>query len=112
MYAYAGVLSALIERQKTGRGQRIDVSMLESLAEWMGYPLYYAFKGAPSPPRTGAHHATIYPYGPFAAGDGKTLMLGIQNEREWAAFCVKVLARPELAKDARFASRITSYNVC
>jgi len=104
MYAYANVLAALIERQRTGRGRRIDVSMLESLAEWMGYPLYYAFEGAEPPPRTGARHATIYPYGPFTAGDGKTLMLGIQNEREWAAFCDQVLARPELADDARFAS--------
>ena len=68
---------------KTGKGRRIDVSMLESLAEWMGYPLYYAFDGAPPPPRTGAAHATIYPYGPFAAGDGRHVMLGLQNEREW-----------------------------
>jgi itaconate CoA-transferase len=104
MYAYANVLAALIERQKTGRGRRIDVSMLESLAEWMGYPLYYAFDGAAAPERTGARHATIYPYGPFAAGDGKTVMLGIQNEREWAAFCDKVLAQPALAHDARFSS--------
>jgi len=104
MYAYANILAALIERQKTGRGRRIDISMLESLAEWMGYPLYYAFEGAAPPERTGARHATIYPYGPFAAADGKTVMLGIQNEREWAAFCEKVLARPELADDARFSS--------
>jgi len=104
MYAYANILAALIERQRSGRGRRIDVSMLESLAEWMGYPLYYAFEGAAPPERTGARHATIYPYGPFATADGKTVMLGIQNEREWAAFCEKVLARPELANDARFSS--------
>ena len=104
MYAYANILAALIERQRTGRGRRIDVSMLESLTEWMGYPLYYAFEGAAPPQRTGARHATIYPYGPFTAGDGKTVMLGIQNEREWAAFCDKVLARPGLANDARFSS--------
>ncbi|MGB5082030.1 MAG: CaiB/BaiF CoA-transferase family protein [Burkholderiales bacterium] len=104
MYAYANILAALIERQKTGRGRRIDVSMLESLTEWMGYPFYYAFEGAAAPERTGARHATIYPYGPFAAGDGRTVMLGIQNEREWAAFCDKVLARPGLANDARFSS--------
>jgi len=104
MYAYSNILAALLERHKTGRGRHIDVSMLESLLEWMSYPLYYAFDGAEPPQRTGASHATIYPYGPFPAGDGKTVMLGIQNEREWAAFCEKVLARPELAGDPRFAS--------
>ncbi len=104
MYAYSNILAALLDRQKTGRGRHIDVSMLESLLEWMSYPLYYAFDGAEPPARTGASHATIYPYGPFSAGDGKTVMLGIQNEREWAAFCEKVLARPELAGDPRFAS--------
>ena len=104
MYAYTNILAALMHRQQTGEGQRIDVSMLESLTEWMGYPLYYAFDGAPPPPRTGASHATIYPYGPFAAGDGKTVMLGLQNEREWKIFCDKVLLQPELAGDARFAS--------
>ena len=87
MYAYTSILAALLQRQQTGRGQHIDISMLESLAEWTSYPLYYAFDGAPPPPRTGASHATIYPYGPFPAGDGKTVLLGLQNEREWAAFC-------------------------
>ena len=104
MYAYSNILVALLEVQKTGRGRHIEVSMLESLVEWMSYPLYYAFDGAAAPERTGASHAAIYPYGPFAAGDGKTVMLGIQNEREWSAFCEKVLGRPELADDARFAS--------
>jgi len=104
MYAYTNILAALMHRQQTGQGQRIDVSMLESLSEWMSYPLYYAFDGAPPPPRTGASHATIYPYGPFAAGDGKTVMLGLQNEREWKIFCDKVLLQPELAGEARFAS--------
>jgi len=104
MYAYTGILSALLQRGKTGKGSRIDVSMFESMVEWMSYPLYYAFDGAPPPPRAGAAHATIYPYGPFAAGDRKTVMLGLQNEREWAAFCKVVLQRPELAADQRFAS--------
>lgn len=104
MYAYSSILAALIQRGKTGQGSRIDVSMLESMVEWMSYPLYYAFDGATPPPRAGAAHATIYPYGPFAAGDGKTVMLGLQNEREWAAFCKVVLQRPELATDERFAS--------
>jgi itaconate CoA-transferase len=71
--------------------------MLEAMAEWMGYPLYYAFDGAPPPPRAGAAHATIYPYGPFPTGDGKTVMLGLQNEREWQQFCAKVLLQPALA---------------
>jgi crotonobetainyl-CoA:carnitine CoA-transferase CaiB-like acyl-CoA transferase len=81
-----------------------DVSMLESMVEWMSYPLYYAFDGAKPPPRAGAAHATIYPYDPFPAGDGKTVMLGLQNEREWVVFCDKVLQRPALASDERFAS--------
>ena len=104
MYAYSNILAALLERQRTGRGRRIDVSMLESLAEWMGYPLYYAFGGAQPPPRSGASHATIYPYGPFPVGDGGSVMLGVQNEREWAAFCDKVLLQPALATDPRFSS--------
>lgn len=104
MYAYSSILSALLLRSRTGRGSHIDVSMLESLAEWMGYPLYYAFDGAQPPPRMGAAHATIFPYGPFTAGDGRTVMLGLQNEREWLAFCEVVLASPALATDARFAS--------
>ena len=104
MYAYSNILAALIERGQTGRGRHIDVSMLESLVEWMGYPLYYAFDGAPPPPRAGASHSTIFPYGPFPAGDGQTIMLGLQNEREWVLFCQKVLLRAELATDERFSS--------
>ncbi|MDD3935295.1 CaiB/BaiF CoA-transferase family protein [Rhodoferax sp.] len=104
MYAYTGVLSALLLRDKTGVGSHVDVSMLESLAEWMGYPLYYAFDGAPPPPRTGAAHASIYPYGPFQAGDGGTVMLGLQNEREWKLFCELVLQDAALASDPRFDS--------
>lgn len=104
MYAYSNILSALILRGRTGTGSHIDVSMLESMVEWMGYPLYYAMDGASPPQRAGAAHATIYPYGPFPAGDGKTVMLGLQNEREWSVFCVKVLRQPELAADARFNS--------
>ncbi len=102
MYAYSGILSALIERGRTGRGKHLDISMLESMVEWMSFPLYYAFEGAPPPPRAGAAHATIYPYGPFQTGDGKTVMLGLQNEREWQTFCSAVLMQPELATDARF----------
>ena len=104
MYAYSNILAALIERGRTGQGKGIDVSMLESMTEWMGYPLYYAFDGAEPPPRAGAAHATIYPYGPFPTGDGKTVMLGLQNEREWQVFCAKVLEQPGLATDPRFDS--------
>jgi crotonobetainyl-CoA:carnitine CoA-transferase CaiB-like acyl-CoA transferase len=104
MYAYTGILSALLQRGKTGRGSHIDVSMLESLAEWMGYPLYYAFDGAPPPPRTAASHASIFPYGPFEAGDGGTVMLGLQNEREWKVFCDVVLKDGSVATDVRFDS--------
>ena len=102
MYAYTNILSALLLRGRTGQGSHIDVSMLEALGEWMGYPLYYAFEGAPPPPRSAASHASIYPYGPFAAGDGGTVMLGLQNEREWKAFCEGVLGDAALATDARF----------
>ncbi|TDP72636.1 CaiB/BaiF CoA transferase family protein [Roseateles toxinivorans] len=103
MYAYTNILAALLQRSQTGRGQHIDISMLEALTEWTSYPLYYAFDGAPPPPRTGASHATIYPYGPFPTGDGGTVMMGLQNEREWLNFCTTVLQQPELAQDARFA---------
>lgn len=104
MYAYSGILAALLQRGRSGRGCRIEISLLEALTEWMSYPLYYAFEGAAPPPRTGAAHATIYPYGPFPAGDGKLVMLGLQNEREWQVFCAEVLGQPDLAADPRFAS--------
>ena len=104
MYAYSGILSALLLRERTGEGSRVEVSMLESLVEWMGYPLYYAYAGMPPPARAGAAHSTIYPYGPFPAGDGGTVMLGLQNEREWQLFCEQVLLQPELAADSRFSA--------
>ena len=104
MYAFSNILAALIERGRTGQGKRIEISMLEAMVEWMGYPLYYAFDNAPPPPRAGAAHATIYPYGPFPTGDGRTVMLGLQNEREWQAFCDQVLQRPELALEDRFST--------
>lgn len=104
MYAYSNILAALIERGRTGKGRRIDVSLLETMGEWMSYALLYAFEGAPPPPRSGAAHATIAPYGPFRAGDGATVMLGLQNEREWKVFCDRVLERPKLAADLRFSS--------
>ena len=104
MYGFTGILTALYRRERTGEGGAFDVSMFEALGEWMGYPAYFAAYGGKPPPRTGASHATIYPYGPFTAADGKTVFLGIQNEREWASFCAMVLERPELAADPRFNS--------
>ena len=106
MYAYSNILAALLRRGVTGEGAHVEVSMLESLGEWMSFPLYYAFDGAPPPPRAGAAHATIYPYGPFAAGDGKVVMFGLQNEREWAIFCADVLGDAALATDERFSSNV------
>ncbi|HSP23456.1 MAG TPA: CaiB/BaiF CoA-transferase family protein [Planococcus sp. (in: firmicutes)] len=102
MYTYTGVLTAIISRYKTGKGAIIEVSMLEALAEWMGYPLYYSAYGKSEPQRTGASHATIYPYGPFKAGDQKMVFLGIQNEREWVQFCEEVLNNADIAVDERF----------
>lgn len=104
MYAYSAILNALLLRQKTGLGSRLDVSMLESMVEWMGFPMYYAFEGAKPPVRAGAAHASIYPYGPFPVGDGSTIMLGLQNEREWRVFCAQVLRQASLAEDPRFIS--------
>lgn len=104
MYGYSGILSALYQRERTGRGIRIEVSMLEALTEWMATPLLYAHYGGTAPRRTGASHATIYPYGPFRTCDGKTVMLGVQNDREWRAFCESLLGCPELAGDPRFDS--------
>ncbi len=104
MYAYSGILTALLMRHQTGAGVVLEVSMLEAIGEWMGYPVYYGTDGDAALPRTGARHAAIAPYGPFAARDGEVVYLGVQNEREWQAFCAQVLERPELAGDRRFAS--------
>ncbi|KIK53428.1 hypothetical protein GYMLUDRAFT_49324 [Collybiopsis luxurians FD-317 M1] len=104
MYAYSSILAALIKREKTGRGCKIDISMLESMVEWMGFPLYYAFEGADGLKPTGASHASIYPYGPFETGDGRSVMLSVQNEREWARFCIEVLGDASVAVDPRFCN--------
>jgi itaconate CoA-transferase len=104
MYAYSGILIALFQRERTGSGTRVEVSMLEALAEWMGYALYFGGYGGKPPPRNGATHPSIAPYGPHRAGDGRDVIFGIQNEREWAAFCREVILRPELIGDGRFAT--------
>jgi itaconate CoA-transferase len=106
MYAYTGILSALLQRNISGEGSHVEVSMLEALGEWMGFPMYYAYDGQPPPGRNGSAHATIYPYGPFKAGDGRVVMLGLQNEREWKLFCDIVLCRSELAVDPRFDANV------
>ena len=104
MYAFSGILAALLRRERTGEGAVVEVSLFDALAEWMGYPAYYTEYGGAAPERTGARHAAIAPYGPFTCGDGKVVYLGLQNDREWARFCELVLGRPELTHDPRFAS--------
>jgi len=104
MYAFSGILAALLRRARTGTGAALDVSMFDALAEWMGYAAYYTKYGGTPPARTGASHPAIAPYGPYAAGDGGVVYLGLQNEREWARFCADVLGRPEAAADSRFES--------
>jgi itaconate CoA-transferase len=104
MYAYSSILAALFRRERTGEGAAIEVSLFEALAEWMGFPAYFTMYGGKEPPRTGASHAAIAPYGPFECGDGEVIFLGIQNEREWERFCEAVLEQPALANDERFAS--------
>ena len=104
MYAFSSVLAALLRRERSGEGATIEVTMLEALGEWMGFPAYFASYGGTAPPRSGAYHATIVPYGPFRAGDGETVFLSVQNEREFAAFCDRVLGKPALKTDQRFSS--------
>jgi itaconate CoA-transferase len=104
MYAMSSILAALLRREREGVGATLDITMFESLGEWMGFPAYFSAYGGTPPPRSGAYHATIVPYGPFRAGDGKTVFLSIQNEREFARFCDKVLGDAALAKDARFST--------
>ena len=95
------ILAALLHRERTSRGDHIEVSMLEAMAEWMGFPMYFATDGVAPPPRAGAGHATIYPYGPYKTADGE-ILFGLQNDREWAAFANHVLDRADLADDPRF----------
>ena len=102
MYAYSGILAALFRRERTGEGAALEVSLFEALAEWMGFPAYYAMYGGKEPPRSGGRHASIAPYGPFECGDGNQIFFGVQNEREWERFCEVVLGRPEMANDELF----------
>ncbi len=104
MYAYSGILTALLMRKETGQGTAMEVSLLESIGEWMGYAAYYTEYGGAAPARAGAKHVAIAPYGPFISSDGKQVMLAVQSPREWNRFCEKVLRRPELERDPRFAT--------
>jgi len=104
MYAYSGILAALMKRDKTGKGSRVDISMLEAMTEWMSFPMYYAYQGQSAPKPVGASHASVYPYGPFETGGGGSVMLGVQNEREWVRLCTEVLELPDLATEARFVN--------
>jgi crotonobetainyl-CoA:carnitine CoA-transferase CaiB-like acyl-CoA transferase len=103
MYAYSGTLMALLQRERTGQGTRVSVSMLDALGEWMSQPFYFGHYSGAAPARTGASHPTIAPYGPHRTDDGRDVLFGIQNEREWTRFCADVLGAPELARDERFA---------
>jgi crotonobetainyl-CoA:carnitine CoA-transferase CaiB-like acyl-CoA transferase len=102
MYAYSGVLTALLARTASGEGTTIEVSLFDALAEWMGYAAYYTAYGGSAPPRSGPDHASIAPYGPFRSREGGDVYLGIQNAREWTRFCADVLRVPDLADDQRF----------
>jgi itaconate CoA-transferase len=104
MYAYSGILTALYERERTGEGSDLDVAMLDALGEWMSQPYLYASYGGTPAPRTGARHASISPYGPYRVGNGSQVFIGVQNEREWAELCTRVLSRPDLVTAERFVS--------
>jgi itaconate CoA-transferase len=103
MYAFSGILAALYQREHTGRGQYVAVSLFEALAEWVGFPMYYTMYGGTQPKRAGLAHAAIAPYGPYRAGDGEPVFVAVQNEREWVRFCTDVLGLPDAATDERFA---------
>ena len=102
MYAFSGILAALYQRERTGVGSHVEISLFDALVEWMGFPLYFTQGSGRAPRRSGTSHSAIAPYGTFRAGDGTEIVVGIQNEREWAAFCAVVLQRAELAADRRF----------
>ncbi|MFJ8587154.1 CaiB/BaiF CoA transferase family protein [Streptomyces sp. NPDC093595] len=104
MYAFSGVLAALVRRAATGRGGPVEISMLESLAEWMGHPLHHGMHGGEAPARTGVAHAVIAPYDAYPTADGGQVLLSVQNDREWRRLAEQVLGRPELGDDPAFAT--------
>ena len=103
-YAYSNILMALLERQRTGTGRQIEISMLDLRVEWMGYPLYYAIVGQAPPTRAGAADATIFPSGPYATADGNSVLIAVQIDREWQLFCTAVLCNEELASAVGYAT--------
>lgn len=109
MYAFSSIMTALLMRHQTSRGTFIEISMLEALGEWMGYPYYFSEYGGVEPKRTGASHATIYPYGAFTAGDGNSVFFGLQNDREWQNFCRVVLGKTDLSVNPRYFSNANRY---
>jgi len=104
MYAYSGILTALYRRATTGQASVVEVALFDALAEWMSAPAYYTRYGGVPLARTGVQHATIAPYGPYSTEDSATVLLAVQNAREWSAFCDIVLGRAELAGDPRFTT--------
>ncbi|MFD8718267.1 CaiB/BaiF CoA transferase family protein [Streptomyces sp. NPDC059629] len=104
MYAFSGVLAALLRRATTGRGGQVEVSMLEALAEWLGHPLHHTIHGGKPPERTGLAHAVIAPYDAYPTGDGGRVLLSVQNDREWRRLAEQVVGRPELGSDPAFAT--------
>ena len=106
MYAYSGILAALLRRATTGEGSRVEVAMLEALTEWVSFALNFAHYGGTPPERMGTTHPAIAPYGKYQTGDGRHLIFGMQNDREWAVFCAEVLMQPDLAHDPRFATNV------
>ncbi|MDQ0241487.1 CaiB/BaiF CoA transferase family protein [Arthrobacter bambusae] len=104
MYAYTGILSALLRRERTGQGATVEVAMLDAMAEWMMQPMYYSVYGGHPVRRTGARHPSIAPYGPYRVGDARRVFLSVQNDREWKALCEQVILRPDLVTDERFAT--------
>ncbi|MDQ7907437.1 CaiB/BaiF CoA-transferase family protein [Phytohabitans sp. ZYX-F-186] len=102
MYAYSGILTALLQRATRGIGATVEVAMIDALGEWMAQPAYHAFYGGAQTRRTGARHASIAPYGPYETGDGNRVFLGVQSDREWARLCREILGRPDLVDDPRF----------
>ncbi|MFI8816697.1 MULTISPECIES: CaiB/BaiF CoA transferase family protein [unclassified Streptomyces] len=104
MYAFSGVLAALLRRATTGRGGPVEISMLDSLSEWMGHPLHQVMHGGTTPARTGLAHSVIAPYDSYPTVDGQRVLLSVQNDREWRRLAEQVLRRPELADDPDFAT--------
>jgi crotonobetainyl-CoA:carnitine CoA-transferase CaiB-like acyl-CoA transferase len=104
MYAFSGTLAALLQRATTGEARPVEISLFDSLAEWMNYPLYFSMYGGVEPQRRGTRHATIAPYGAYTTADQREILVAVQNEREWHRFCAVFLGDPDLEHDDRFVT--------